>query len=111
VSVLTRFKSNEKLQSEALDILTEMIRRDLLTVTVWITDPSISLSCRVREAIVAGSRSRTQNEIISELLTGQVIKKKGGPGIELLLGESFRLRTDDEAQRVRDELRKAGVER
>jgi hypothetical protein len=107
VGVLTRFKSNEKLQAEALDILTEMIRRELLTVSVWISDPSIHLSCPVREAIVAGSRSTTQKEIMIELITGQPIKKKGGPGIDLLINEQFRLPTDQEAQ-VRDQLAKMG---
>jgi hypothetical protein len=102
VGILTRFKSDEKLQAEALDILTEMIRRDFLSVSVYITDPSCVLSCRVREAIVANSRSATQKEIVRELLTGESIKKKGGPGIELLLNQQFRLPSEDEAQRLRD---------
>jgi hypothetical protein len=66
VSLLTRFKSDEKLQAEALDILTEMIRRNLLTVSAFIDDPPVSFSCRVREAIITGSRSATQKEIIRE---------------------------------------------
>ena len=89
--MLTRFKSDEKLQAEALDVLTEMIRWDLLTVTVSITDPSVSLSCRVQEAALAYRRTATQKEIIRELLTGEPIKKKGGPGIELSLSQKFRL--------------------
>ena len=40
MGLLTRFKSNEKLQAEALDILTEMIRRNLLTASVYISDPA-----------------------------------------------------------------------
>ena len=86
-----------------------MIRRDLLTVPIWITDPSASLSVRVREAIIANSRSATQKEIIRELLTGEPIKKKGGPGIELLLNQQFRLPTDDEAQQLRDAMREHGL--
>jgi hypothetical protein len=98
VSLLTRFKSDEKLQAEALDILTEMIRRNLLTVSAFIDDPPVSFSCRVREAIITGSRSATQKEIIRELLTGEPIKRKGGPGIELLLNQNFRLPPEQEAQ-------------
>lgn len=98
MSLLTRFKSDEKLQAEALDILTEIIRRDLLTVSASITDPPISLSCRVREAIIAGSRSAAQKEITTQTLTGEPVKKKGGPGIELLLSQVFRLPPDEEAQ-------------
>jgi hypothetical protein len=66
MGILTRFKSDEKLQAEALDILTEMIRRDLLTVSVLITDPSVVLKCHVREAIIANSRSATREEILTE---------------------------------------------
>jgi hypothetical protein len=51
-----RFKSDQKLQTAALEILEELIRKELLTVSVLITDPAASLSCRAREAIVAGSR-------------------------------------------------------
>ena len=105
MGMLTRFKSDEKLQAEALDILTELIRRDLLTVSVNITDPDGVFSCPVREAIVAGSRSYTQREIMQELLTGKSIKKKGGPGIDLLLNnEPFRWRTEEQAQRARDSI-------
>jgi hypothetical protein len=75
VSILTRFKSDEKLQAEALDILEEMIRRDLLTVSVSITGSPIFLSCAVREAIV---------------------ENKAGAGIELLLDREFKLPADDE---------------
>jgi hypothetical protein len=110
MGILTRFRSDEKFQAEALDILAEMIRRELLTVSVVITEPPASLSCRVREAIVANSRTATQKEITRELITGEPIKKKkGGPGIELLLNERFRLPTDDEAQEVRDAMRKHGL--
>jgi len=48
-----RSKLDEKLQAEAIDILTVMIRRNLLTVTVQITDPSVSLSCIVQAAFLA----------------------------------------------------------
>ena len=45
MGLLTRFKSNEKLQAEALDILTEMIRRNLLTASVYISDPACVFLC------------------------------------------------------------------
>jgi hypothetical protein len=45
MSLLPRFKSNKKIQAAALDILTEMIHREQLNVSVAITDPSISLHC------------------------------------------------------------------
>ena len=55
MGLLTRFKSNEKLQAEALDIPTEMIRRNLLTASVYISDPAcvfcaISSTLILREA-------------------------------------------------------------
>jgi hypothetical protein len=62
-------------------------------VSVRVTDPSVSLSCSVQEAIVADSRSRTRDEILAELLTAKPIKKKGGPGIELLLNQQLDCRT------------------
>ena len=102
MGILTRFKSDARLQAEALDILTQMVRRDLLTVSVYITDPSVVLEVPVREAIVARSRTATQKEIVRELLSGEPIKKKRGPGIELLLNRQFRLATDDEARQLRD---------
>jgi phage host-nuclease inhibitor protein Gam len=104
VSILTRFKSNEKLQAEALDILTEMIRRKMLTVSVAITDPQTSFSCQVMDTFER--RTATQKEITRELLTGEPIKKKGAEGIELVLGRKFRLSTDDEAQQFREQMRK-----
>jgi len=36
--------------------------------------------------------------MILELLTGQTIKKKGRPGIELSIDKTFRLPPDDEAE-------------
>jgi hypothetical protein len=85
-----------------------MIRRDLLTVSVSLTDPSTCLKCPVREAIVANTRTATQDGIIRELVTGEPIKKtKGGPGIELLLNEVFRLPTDDKTQQLRDAMHRA----
>jgi hypothetical protein len=86
-----RFKSDQKLQTAALEILEELIRKELLTVSVLITDPAASLSCRVREAIVAGSREATQEQIMKEMLTGEAIKTKPRQGIELLLNQKFKL--------------------
>jgi hypothetical protein len=95
-------KLDEKLQTTALGILEEMIRKELLTVSVHITDPPAILACRVREAIVAGSRSATQEEITREIMTGKPIKQKTGQGIELLLNHNFRLATGKEEQQLRD---------
>jgi len=50
----------EKLQAEALDILTEMIRRNLLTASVSISDPACSLSCNILDAYPTGSRDATR---------------------------------------------------
>jgi hypothetical protein len=86
-----RFKSEQKLQTAALEILEELIRKELLTVSVLITDPAASLSCRAREAIVAGSREATQEQIMKEMLTGEAIKTKSRQGIELLLNQKFKL--------------------
>jgi hypothetical protein len=97
VSLLTRFKSNEKLQAEALDILTEMIRRKLLTASVNIPDPPISLSCHILDAYVTGSRDATSQEILSSYMTGVQPKRKGGPGITVTINQAFRLLPDEEA--------------
>jgi hypothetical protein len=86
-----RFKSDQKLQTAALEILEELIGKELLTVSVLITDPAASLSCRVREAIVDGSREATQEQIMKEMLTGEAIKTKPRQGIELLLNQKFKL--------------------
>jgi hypothetical protein len=92
-------KSDDTLQTRALDILNEFIRMDLLTVSVSIRDPSTNVSCQVREA--RAPITATKVEIYRELLTGEPIK--GGPGIELVLNRQFRLLADEEAG-VRDAL-------
>jgi hypothetical protein len=84
-------KSDQKLQTAALEILEELIRKELLTVPLLITDPAASLSCRVREAIVAGSREAPQEQIMKKMLTGEAIKTKPRQGIELLLNQKFKL--------------------
>jgi hypothetical protein len=102
VSILNRFKSNEKLQAEALVILKEMIRRNLLLVSVPITDPSYCLPCPVMDAYAR--RTATRGDIVQELITREPIKNKGAEGIELVLNLRFRMATDDEAQQLRDAL-------
>ena len=100
MSVLTRFKSDEKLQAEALDILEEMIRRNLLAASVSVAETPVFLSCPIREAIVAEGRPAD----INELLTGKPSINKRAR-IELVLDQPFRLTSDDEAQRLRYALR------
>jgi hypothetical protein len=73
-------------------------------VSVWIKDPSVSVSCQVREA--RAPVSATQKEILRELLTHEPIKS--GPGIQLILDRHFRLLAEEEAG-VRDELRRIGL--
>jgi hypothetical protein len=102
VSILNRFKSNEKLQAEALVILKEMIRRNLLSVSVSISDPSYCVSCPVMDAYAL--RFATKDEIAHELITGEPIKTKGAEGIALVLNQRFRMATDDEAHQLRDVL-------
>jgi hypothetical protein len=97
MSFLIRFKSNEKLQAEALDILTEMIRRDLLTASVIISDPDYVLSCNILDAYPTGSRDATRQEILNSYMTGVLPKRKGGPGITLTANQVFRLPPKDEA--------------
>jgi hypothetical protein len=62
VGLLTRFKSDVKLQADALDILTEMILRNLLTASVHISDPACSLCCNILDAYPTGSRDATRGE-------------------------------------------------
>jgi hypothetical protein len=80
-----------------------MIRRKLLTVSVMITDPQTSVSRQVMDTFER--RTATGKEAMGELLMGQPIKKKA-EGIELVLGTKFRLPTDEQAQQLRDGLRK-----
>ncbi len=96
LSAAARFKSDDKLQTAALGIIEEMIRKELLMVSVAITDPPASVSCRVQAAFVA--KSATQEEITREILTGEPIL---GHGVELLLNKRFRLPTEKEAQHLR----------
>ena len=87
-----------KLQAETLQILTELIKRGLLQVVVPIMDPPCNVSCNVTEAIISGSRSFSRREIAREVLLGERINKKGGLGIELLLGHQFRLSSGTEEE-------------
>jgi hypothetical protein len=98
MSFLVRFQSNEKLQAEALDILTELIRRDLLTASVNISDPDISLSCNILDAYPTGRGTATKQEILNSYMTGVLPKRKGGPGITLTIGQRFKLLPQEEAQ-------------
>jgi hypothetical protein len=91
-------KSNENLQSDALDILTEMIRRNLLTASVNISDPDCSLSCNILDAYPTGSRDATMQEVLNSYMTGVLPKRKGGPGITLTIGQRFKLLPQEEAQ-------------
>ena len=106
MGLLTRFKSNEKLQTEALDILAEMIRRDLLTASVHISDPPCSLSCNILDAYPTGSRDATAQEVLNSYMTGVLPKRKGGPGITLTINQQFRLPPQAEAD-VRAQLASA----
>jgi hypothetical protein len=76
----------------------------MLTVSVVITDPQTSLSCRVMDAFER--QTATQKEITRQLLTGGSIKKKGAEGIELVLGQKFRLSSEEETHQFRDQMRK-----
>ena len=97
MSLRTRFKSNEKLQAETLDILTELIRRDLLTTSVSISDPDCVLSCNILDAYPTGSRSATMREVLNSYMTGVLPKRKGGPGITLTIDQRFRLLPKEKA--------------
>ena len=97
MSLRTRFKSNEKLQAETLDILTELIRRDLLTTSVSISDPDCVLSCNILDAYPTGSRSATMREVLNSYMTGVLPKRKGGPGITLTIDRRFRLLPKEKA--------------
>jgi len=105
MSVLTRFKSDEKLQAEALDILSELIKRDLLRVDVRISDPSMVLACRPAEVYVTGDRSATVDEILRWYGAGVPPKGRRGPGITISLAGELRLTPDQEAQ-ARQQIRK-----
>jgi hypothetical protein len=65
MGLLPRLKSDKKFPAEGLDILTEMIRRELLNVSVAITDPSISFHCPAndRQTRAAGSGGVTAGSL------------------------------------------------
>ena len=102
MGALTRFKSNEKLQAEALDILNELIRRDLLEVSVLITSPPCIVTSRPTEAYVAGSQSLSGTDLLRAQVTGKMPKnnKAAGPGIALRLREQFRFGSQAEEQQA-----------
>ena len=64
MSILVRLKSDAKLQVEALDVIDELIRRDLLRIDVLISNVSAVLSCRPSEVYVTGGGSATSREVI-----------------------------------------------
>jgi hypothetical protein len=90
--------SDEKLQAESLDLLAELIRRNLLTASVNITEPPCVMSCAILDAFPTGSRSATKADILSSYMTGTLPKKKGGPGITLSINQPFRLPAQKEAE-------------
>jgi hypothetical protein len=79
-------KSSDTLQTRALGILKELIRKDLLTVSISIKEPPTSLSCPVQKALTS-------------------VPINGRPGIELLLNRQFKLLADEETG-IRDALRR-----
>lgn len=104
MSILTKFKSNEKLQAEALDILNELIRRELLIVDVSITSPLCIFQSRAAEAYVAGSQSLSGTDLFRAQITGEMPKKNKhvGPGIALRLRHQFRFGSAAEEKRATD---------
>ena len=111
MGVLTRFKSNERLQAEALDILNELIRRDLLIVDVSITSPFCSFESRASEAYVAGSQSLSGTDLFRAQITGEMPKnnKHAGPGIALRLRHQFRFGSQAEEQRAIANMKNMGL--
>ena len=102
MGILTRFKSNEKLQAEALDILNELIKRDLLTVDVLIEVPPCIVTVKPGEAYITGSRSLSGFNLFRARITGEMPKKNSnaGPGICLNLRDKFRFGTVAEEKHV-----------
>jgi hypothetical protein len=109
MSVLTRFKSNEKLQAEALDVLDELISRRLLVVNVPIVMPFSSLECRPTDAYVSGSRPLAGTDLFRAQIAGEMpeTNKSVGPGISLALREQFRFGSPVEEQQASRALEEA----
>jgi len=91
-----RQQSNEKLQIEALDLLTEVIRRNLLTASVHILDPPCSLSRNILEAYTTGSRDMKGEEILYSYMSGVLPRRKRWPHAPVK--QQFRLPPKAEAE-------------
>ena len=104
MSILVRLKSDAKLQVEALDVIDELIRRDLLRIDVLISNVPAILSCRPSEVYVTGGASATSREVFRTHMTGSVAplpERKPGLGITVILADKLRLGTEDDEVRAR----------
>ena len=104
MSILVRLKSDAKLQVEALDVIDELIRRDLLRIDVLISNVPAILSCRPSEVYVTGGGSATSREVFRTHMAGSVAplpERKPGLGITVILADKLRLSTEDDEVRAR----------
>ena len=104
MSILVRLKSDAKLQVEALDVIDELIRRDLLRIDVLISNVPAVLSCRPSEVYVTGGGSATSREVFRAHMAGSVAplpERKPGLGITVILADKLRLGTEDDEVRAR----------
>jgi hypothetical protein len=109
MSRLTKFKSNERLQADALDVLNELVGRGLLVVDVPIVTPFSSLGCRPTEAYITGSRSLSGTDAFRAAVTGEMPEKNkhAGVGISLSLRQQFRFGSPAEEQQASEALEEA----
>lgn len=98
MGILTRFRSDERLQADALDILSELIKRDLLRIDVRLSDPPAILGCRPADVYVTGERSATSEDILRWHATGKRPNRLRGPGIRISLADELRPTPDQEAK-------------
>ena len=104
MSILVRLKSDAKLQVEALDVIDELIRRDLLRIDVLISNVPAVLSCRPSEVYITGGGSATSRVVFRTHMMGSVAalpERKRGLGITVILADTLRLAREARGARAR----------
>lgn len=100
---LARFRSNVQLQATAIEVLEELIRRDLLQIDLWIVNLGVNLTCAASEVYVTGSRSVSSGELFNAMI-GEWTSDLSGPGVTIKLKGGYRLGSLKHEEEIRAQL-------
>lgn len=95
-----RFRSNVQLQVIAIEVLEELMRRDLLEISVWIVNLRMLVSSRPSEVYATGSNTVSSTEFLNAHL-GLPATDHSGPGVTIRLKQGYKIGTDKEEEQVR----------